>query len=113
MIYLHKNSNMQFEEIPKALRESGEKYAELLSAYEFLDSMTKNQKARLMNDWEGTESSRERFAYSHPDYVLHLERVKLARHEALKMKSYIDSLNALFELCRSKSATERAKLNLI
>lgn len=107
------NFSMTFEEIPQELRISWEKYADALSAYEFLDSMTKTQKARLMNEWEWTESSRERFAYSHPDYILHLERVKQARHEAIKLKSYIDSLNALFELMRSKNAMKRAEMNLI
>lgn len=104
---------MTFEEIPQELRISWEKYADALSAYEFLDSMTKTQKAKLMNEWEGTESARERFAYSHPDYILHLERVKTARYDALKLKSYIESLNALFELHRSKSAMKRAEMNIL
>jgi hypothetical protein len=103
-------SNMPFEEIPLALRESGEEYAIALSAYEFLDDMTKTQKARLMNDGIGTESARERYAYSHPDYKKHLESVKKARHDALKLKSYIDSLNALFDLYRSRSAMARAEM---
>ena len=103
---------MQFEEIPQALRESWEKYAQALSSYEFLNDMTKTQKARLMNEWEWTESARERYAYAHPEYKKHLEAVKLARHEALKLKTYIDSMNALFELHRSRSAMIRAEMNL-
>ena len=103
---------LKFEEIPQALRVSGEEYAEKHSAYEFLNDLTKTQKARLMNQWEGTESARERYAYSHEEYKKHLEDVKLARHEALKIKSYIDSLNALFELYRSKNATLRSEMNL-
>lgn len=103
---------MQFEEIPQALRESWEKYAQALSSYEFLNDMTKTQKARLMNKWEWTESARERYAYAHPEYKKHLEAVKLARHEALKLKTYIDSLQALFDLYRAKNATQRAEMNL-
>jgi len=103
---------MQFEGIPQALRESWEKYAQALSSYEFLNDMTKTQKARLMNEGEWTESARERYAYAHPDYKKHLEDVKKARHEALKLKTYIDSLNALFELMRSKNAMARAEMNL-
>jgi hypothetical protein len=75
--------------------------------------MTKNQKARLMNisDWK-TESERERFAYAHDEYKKHLIDVREARHESLKLKTYIDSLNALFELYRSKSAMTRAEMTL-
>ena len=104
---------MPFEKIPYELRTKWELYAEAKSAYEFLNDMTKSQKARLMNQSEGTESARERYAYAHDDYKKHLEAVKFARYEELKLKSYIDSLQALFELHRSKSALKRAEMSLV
>lgn len=106
-------TNVKFEEIPLTLRETWKEYAEALATWEFLDDLTKTQKARLMNQWEGTESARERYAYSHPEYKKHLEDVKNARMNALRLKSYIDSLNALFELYRSKNAMKRAEMNLV
>lgn len=106
-------AKLSFEEIPNELRINGEKYADAQSTYEFLSDMTKNQKARLMNESDGkTESERERYAYAHPDYKTHLEQVKIARHESIKLKTYIDSLQALFELYRSKNAMSRAEMNL-
>lgn len=41
---------MPFEKIPQELRIKGELYAQAQSTYEFLNDMTKNQKARLMNE---------------------------------------------------------------
>lgn len=104
---------MPFDKIPSELRIKGELYAEAKATYEFLNDMTKSQKARLMNQGEGTESARERYAYAHDDYKKHLEAVKLARYEELKLRSYIDSLNAQFELYRSKSALKRAEMSLV
>ena len=104
---------MPFEKIPQELRIKGELYAQAQSTYEFLNDMTKNQKARLMNesDWK-TESERERLAYAHDEYKKHLETVKNARYESIKLKTYIDSLQAHFELYRSRNAMIRSEMNL-
>lgn len=104
---------IKFETIPQELRTSWEKYSEALATWEFLSDMTKSQKARLMNEstWK-TESERERYAYAHIEYTKHLEAVKKARSEALHLKTYIDSLQCLFELYRSKNSMARAEMNL-
>ena len=103
----------EFEHIPHLLRVNWEKYSDSLATYELLNDMTRVHKARLMNqsNWK-TESEKERFAYAHDEYETHLINVKTARSESLKLKSYITSLEALFELYRSKNAMTRAEMNL-
>ena len=104
---------LKFEEIPMEYRRVWEEYAKATAHSEFMSDMVKSQKARLANMSDGkTESEKERFALSHEEYKSHLNDTKTARSEALRLKTYLDSLSMLNELYRSKNAMKRAEMNL-
>lgn len=104
---------MEFEKIPHQMRVTWEQLAKYTALYEFLDAEKKVVLAKIASWFEWSEATRERQALASPEYHTHLEAIYEARNEMLKSKTHYESLNALFELHRTKSADRRSEMKLI
>lgn len=68
----------------------------------------KVKKAQLMNKCnEDGEWRQERFAYSHPDYLAHLEATKAAIYEDAKHEFRREAYNGTIEAWRTQQANQR------
>lgn len=75
----------------------------------FMVEGRKIKKAQLMNQCnEQSEASKERFAYSHPDYEKHNELTKAAIYEDAKHEFRRDAYNATIDTYRTQQANIRA-----
>lgn len=104
---------MEFDQIPHQMRLTGEQVAKYTALYEFLDGEKKVVLAKLASGFDGSEATRERQALASTEYCIHLEGIKEARHDMLKAKTHYESLQALFELHRTKSADRRSEMKMI
>lgn len=92
------------------IRDNAVVYAEAKANVYYLTEYRKTLKAKLMaSSTEKTESAKETFAYSHPDYEKHLEAIKVAVAEAERIRWLMVAAEAKIEVWRSIESSARAE----
>ena len=77
----------------------------------YLDEFRKTLKSKLMRSCgEERVADQESFAYSHPEYMTHLEGYRVAVEQAEALRWKMTAAKAKLELYRSQEASRRAAL---
>lgn len=92
------------------LRDSARRAAKARAEYGYLEAFSKVVKAKLMREHGGDASigAQESIAYSHPNYQLHLDAVRIAQEAAEYERFMREAADAKFEGWRTQQANERA-----
>ena len=93
------------------IRDNAEELGRLKGQMVYMQEKRKTVKAMLMASCsEKTESAKETYAYSHPDYVRHLEELReaIAEFETLRVK--VVAAEAKIEVWRSLEASGRMEM---
>lgn len=89
--------------------DNSSKLAKARSERVFLEEFRKSLKAILMTrSSEKSAAGQERDAYSHPDYVAHLEALKIAVEAEEKLRWRMVSAQAAIEIYRTMEASNRS-----
>lgn len=97
-----------FQEVTKAIKETGERYADAKAESWYADEITSSIKASLMQKCGDIPVSKaEKIALASPEYKQHLEGVRELKRKELKLKAECDKLNAEFEGYRSLISLEK------
>jgi hypothetical protein len=92
------------------IRDNAKPYATAKAHVTYMMEYRKTLKAMLMRDCaEKTESAKEAYAYSHPDYIKHLEGLKEAVAIAEQHRWWMVGAEAKIEVWRSLESTNRAE----
>lgn len=103
------------DRIYREVTAAGESWADLKSAYEALDDVTKSVLAEIIGrymDTGSTKTAAESQALASKDYREHLVSVSKARKEYLRAQVRYDSIKMLAELRRTQESTRRAEMRL-
>lgn len=96
------------------IRDNAAHYAKAKSERVYLEQYRKSKKAILIQNAPAsykTTQARESYAYSHADYLLILEALKIAVEEEEKLRYLIRSAELKFEQWRTMQANHRAEFN--
>ena len=92
------------------IRDNASAYAEAKAHVIYMTEYRKTVKATLMaSSSEKTESAKETYAYSHPDYKLHLAALAQAVNECERLRWLMVAAEAKIEVWRSLESTARAE----
>ena len=92
------------------IRDNAAAYAEAKANVVYMTEYRKTAKAMLMASCsEKTESAKETYAYSHPDYKKHLIALQQAVAEAERLRWLMVAAEAKIEVWRSLESTARAE----
>lgn len=92
------------------IRDNAEPYAQAKANVVYMTEFRKTIKASLMaSTSEKTESAKQTFAYSHPQYKEHLLALKQAIAEAERLRWLMIAAEAKIEVWRSLESTARAE----
>ena len=92
------------------LRDNAKDYAQAKANVVYMTEYRKTIKAILMAECkEKTESAKETYAYSHPDYARHLNALKQAVAEAERLRWLMIAAEAKIEVWRSLESSARAE----
>lgn len=92
------------------IRDNAAPYAQAKANVVYMTEYRKSIKATLMASCsEKTESAKETFAYSHPDYKKHLIALQQAVAEAERLRWLLVAAEAKIEVWRSLESTARAE----
>ena len=92
------------------IRDNAAPYAQAKANVVYMTAYQKSIKAMLMASCsEKTESAKETFAYSHPDYKKHLLALQQAVAEAERLRWLLVAAEAKIEVWRSLESTARAE----
>ena len=92
------------------IRDNAGPYAQAKANVVYMTEYRKTIKATLMAaSSEKTESAKETFAYSHPDYKKHLLALQQAVAEAERLRWLLVAAEAKIEVWRSLESTARAE----
>ena len=92
------------------IRDNAGPYAQAKANVVYMTDYRKTIKATLMASCsEKTESAKETFAYSHPDYKKHLLALQQAVAEAERLRWLLVAAEAKIEVWRSLESTARAE----
>ena len=92
------------------IRDNAGPYAQAKANVVYMTEFRKTIKATLMaSSSEKTESAKETFAYSHPDYKKHLLALQQAVAEAERLRWLLVAAEAKIEVWRSLESTARAE----
>lgn len=92
------------------MRDNAEAYAIAKANVVYMTEYRKTIKAQLMASCsEKTESAKETYAYSHPDYKRHLVALKDAVAEAERLRWLMVAAEAKIEVWRSLESSARAE----
>lgn len=76
----------------------------------YMTEYRKTQKSILMNESTSkTVDQRESYAYSHPNYIAHLEALRVAVAEAERLRWLMIGAEAKIEVWRSLESSARAE----
>lgn len=93
------------------IRDNAPAYAQAKAYVVYMTEYRKTIKAQLMaSSSEKTESAKETFAYSHPDYKQHLLGLQQAIAEAERLRWLMVAAEAKIEVWRSLESTNRAEV---
>ena len=92
------------------IRDNAGSFAQAKANVVYMTEYRKTIKATLMASCsEKTESAKETFAYSHPDYKKHLLALQQAVAEAERLRWLLVAAEAKIEVWRSLESTARAE----
>lgn len=92
------------------IRDNAAPYAQAKANVVYMTEYRKSIKATLMASCsEKTESAKETFAYSHPNYKKHLIALQQAVAEAERLRWLLVAAEAKIEVWRSLESTARAE----
>ena len=92
------------------IRDNAGPFAQAKANVVYMTEYRKTIKATLMASCsEKTESAKETFAYSHPDYKKHLLALQQAVAEAERLRWLLVAAEAKIEVWRSLESTARAE----
>lgn len=92
------------------IRDNATAYAQAKANVIYMTEFRKTIKASLMASCsERTESAKETFAYSHPDYKSHLVALQQAVAEAERLRWLMIAAEAKIEVWRSLESSARAE----
>ena len=92
------------------IRDNAAPYAQAKANVVYMTEYRKSIKATLMASCsEKTESAKETFAYSHPDYKKHLVALQQAVAEAERLRWLLVAAESKIEVWRSLESTARAE----
>jgi hypothetical protein len=92
------------------MRDNSNALAEAESNVTYLTEFRKSKKALLMIESTAkTESGKESYAYSHPDYIKVLEGIKAAKKEFVELRWLMIAAQAKIEVWRSLESSARAE----
>lgn len=92
------------------IRDNAAAYAQAKANVIYMTEYRKTIKAQLMASCsERTESAKETFAYSHPDYKRHLLALQEAVSEAERLRWLMVAAEAKIEVWRSLESSARAE----
>ena len=92
------------------IRDNAAEYAQAKANVVYMTEYRKTIKATLMaSSSEKTESAKETYAYSHPDYKLHLAALAQAVNECERLRWLMVAAEAKIEVWRSLESTARAE----
>ena len=92
------------------IRDNAPAYAQAKANVVYMTEFRKTIKASLMaSSSERTESAKETFAYSHPDYKAHLMALQQAVAEAERLRWLMIAAEAKIEVWRSLESSARAE----
>jgi hypothetical protein len=87
---------------------SGQQYAQAKANRVYMEEYRKSLKAILMKkSGESSAAAQEREAYSHPEYIAHLENLKAAVQAEEGLRWGIVAAEARVEVWRSQEASNR------
>lgn len=90
------------------IRDNSQKYAMAKAYVTYMMEYRKSLKAILMRECtDKTESAKESYAYSHPDYQTHLKALQQAVQEAEHLRWWMVGAEAKIEVWRSLEASNR------
>lgn len=92
------------------MRDNAPAYAQAKANVVYMTEFRKTIKAQLMASCsEKTESAKETYAYSHPDYKQHLIALKEAVEQAERLRWLMVAAEAKIEVWRSLESSARAE----
>lgn len=92
------------------IRDNASAYAEAKATVVYLTEYRKTIKATLMAGcYEKTESAKETYAYSHPDYKTHLKALQEAVAEAERLRWLMVAAEAKIAVWRSLESSARSE----
>jgi hypothetical protein len=92
------------------IRDNESEYAQAKENVIYMTEYRKTIKASLMaSSSEKTESAKETYAYSHPDYKAHLRGLEQAVAKCERLRWLMIAAEAKIEVWRSLEATARAE----
>lgn len=93
------------------IRDNAEKYAIAKANVVYTTEYRKTIKAKLMvSCLEKTESAKESYAYSHPEYILHLKALQAAVEECERLRWLLIAAEAKIEVWRSLESSARQEI---
>ncbi|TQV82838.1 hypothetical protein [Aliikangiella coralliicola] len=102
---------LDIEKTLQFIRDKADEYAVAKSQMEYLKEYRKTKKSQLIIEAERsgvkTVQSREAFAYAHKDYIELLDGLKVAMHDAEKLRLMIKAAELRIDVWRSQNANTR------
>ncbi len=89
------------------IRDNAKHYAKAKSERIYLEQFRKTKKALLMNSTQGTDKTREAYAYAHEDYIQLLEGMREARENEERLRWLMVSAEHKMDLWRTQQANNR------
>ena len=90
------------------IRDNASAYAEAKANVVYMTEYRKTQKSILMGQSTAkTDGQREAYAYAHPNYIAHLEALRIAIEEAERLRWLMIAAEAKIEVWRSLESSAR------
>lgn len=97
----------QAEDAAKFIEEKAEQYANAKANRKYIEEFRKSQKSLLMAQAEGSDKTREAYAYAHAEYTSLIEGIKAAVQVEEKLRWQMVSAEHTIEIWRTQSANNR------
>ncbi len=100
-------SDDDVEKAADFIRDNAKHYAKAKSERIYLEQFRKTKKALLMNSSQGTDKTREAYAYAHKDYIQLLEATREARENEERLRWLMVSAEHKMDLWRTQQYSNR------
>lgn len=96
------------------IRDNAEAYAQAKANVTYMTEYRKSLKAHYMNSCTAkTQSEKESFAYAHPDYIAHLDNLRIAIEECEKLRWLMVGAETKIQVWQSLNANERIEMKYL
>ena len=103
----------KLDNLPRLINEAGIEWADAKEMSDLMEDMKKSILAKIKNEKEGGEQSRERQALATDSYINHIKALHLATNKTLKAKVKYEALIRQHESIRTRLSLEKAKANIV